>query len=375
MYYRTRTYRAPFRVRAISGWVQSKPYKPATAYCWGGHDKISDSEFYVDPLRWHQPYVMVYLDTSTDANVAQASARAYDKIISKVKGEASAMLVVNIAERKQSFDMIARRGLQLLTAARSLKALDLKGFLTAVGFKRRKTRREKTQWVRTGKSRTYTISGSKVDRDEFALRKKAKTAGSLWLEYWFGWKPLISDIHGALDVIQGVPKAAIRRTFRESGSSSYQYRTTSPGYAESRSWTVIVKYTCNVDVTNADLFKANQLGLVNPATVAWEVVPFSFLVDWFLPVSRFLESQTDTLGLSLSSIVCSTLKRGQFTQHLYGKRAYSHVSNGYQFRRTLPLTLPVPGLFDRKGTAIQSATRAATAISLLSGFFKTSKFA
>lgn len=138
---------------------------------------------------------------------------------------------------------------------------------------------------------------------------------------------------------------------------------------------MIVKFTCNVDVKNADLFKANQLGLINPATVAWEVVPFSFLVDWFLPVSRFLESQTDTLGLSITRIVKSELVRGQFTQYLSSpERAYSHVSNGYQFRRSILGTLPVPGLLDRRGTAIQSATRAATAISLLTGFLKTSKF-
>jgi hypothetical protein len=32
-----------------------------------------------------------------------------------------------------------------------------------------------------------------------------------------------------------------------------------------------------------------SFGLLNPAAVAWELLPFSFVVDWFLPVGRYLE--------------------------------------------------------------------------------------
>jgi hypothetical protein len=31
-------------------------------------------------------------------------------------------------------------------------------------------------------------------------------------------------------------------------------------------------------------------GLVNPFEVAWEIVPFSFVADWFLPIGRYLSA-------------------------------------------------------------------------------------
>lgn len=377
MYSRGRTLRAPFRVRQVSGYVQSVPYvTPLPCNIWGGHDAIYDREYPPDPLTWSQPYVMVYINTRGEALASQAYAKAYDRIIAQAKGEASAMLAVNVAERKQSFDMIAKRAVQLLGAYRSLKSLDLKGFLKQLGFSRRKVRR-KTQWVRVGKGRTYSISESKVAKDEYALQKRAKSAGSLWLEYWFGWSPLLSDIHASVDILQGVSPAATKRTFRSSGSANSFSLLSNDAYGFSNvKLDVRVGITANIDVTNPDLLKANRLGLINPATVAWELIPFSFLVDWFIPVSKFLESYTDTVGFTLSRISSSKRITGRFRQVIsHPERVHSNDSNGYLFVRSTPATLPVPGLFDRRGTAIQSATRAATAIALLSGFFKTSKFA
>jgi hypothetical protein len=38
------------------------------------------------------------------------------------------------------------------------------------------------------------------------------------------------------------------------------------------------------------------LGFTNPLVVAWEVVPWSFVVDWFIPVGRYLEQLSATHG-------------------------------------------------------------------------------
>lgn len=377
MYPRTKTLRRPFFVREASGYVQGLPRtNPMPYVVWGGSDSIYDSEFPVSPVGWAQPYAMVYLDTVGESLREDASARAYDKLMGQVKGEANAMLAVNIAERKQAFSMISKRSMQLLKAARAMKNLDLPGFLTALGYTRRKTR-SSTKWVRDGRGRTHTLPAKTVAADSYALQKRAKSAGSLWLEYWFGWSPLLSDIHSSVNVLQNTPPAATRRTFRGSGSANSVQTLSSDQYGFSRYViTYRARYQCNVDVTNADLFRANALGLTNPLTVAWEVVPFSFLVDWFLPVSRFLDSYTDTLGLSITRVIVSTGGRAQFVQVLsHPERAHTMDSNGYRFSRSIPSSLPLPGLLDRRGTAIQSLTRAATAVSLLTGFFKTSKFA
>lgn len=44
---------------------------------------------------------------------------------------------------------------------------------------------------------------------------------------------------------------------------------------------------------------AQSLGLLDPLTLAWELIPFSFVVDWFLPVGTYLSQLTALNGLTL----------------------------------------------------------------------------
>lgn len=60
---------------------------------------------------------------------------------------------------------------------------------------------------------------------------------------------------------------------------------------------VKVQHIADVRVTNPNLLLASRLGLTNPASIAWELVPFSFVVDWFGTVGEFLASWTDFDGL------------------------------------------------------------------------------
>jgi hypothetical protein len=39
-----------------------------------------------------------------------------------------------------------------------------------------------------------------------------------------------------------------------------------------------------------ELSLQRSLGLVNPAEIAWEVVPYSFVVDWFLPIGSYISA-------------------------------------------------------------------------------------
>jgi hypothetical protein len=37
--------------------------------------------------------------------------------------------------------------------------------------------------------------------------------------------------------------------------------------------------------------------LINPLSIGWEVIPYSFVVDWFAPIGNTLSSLTATAGL------------------------------------------------------------------------------
>jgi len=55
-----------------------------------------------------------------------------------------------------------------------------------------------------------------------------------------------------------------------------------------------------VKISNPNVAIANQMGFVNPLSVAWEAVPFSFVVDWFANVGQCLSAMTDFAGFSVT---------------------------------------------------------------------------
>lgn len=52
-------------------------------------------------------------------------------------------------------------------------------------------------------------------------------------------------------------------------------------------------------ISNPQLSQLQQLGLTNPALVAWELVPFSFVFDWFISVGQYLQGITALHGVTI----------------------------------------------------------------------------
>jgi hypothetical protein len=44
-----------------------------------------------------------------------------------------------------------------------------------------------------------------------------------------------------------------------------------------------------------------QIGFNNPISLAWEVLPYSFVLDWFLPIGDFLDGLNRWKGLQFVS--------------------------------------------------------------------------
>lgn len=134
------------------------------------------------------------------------------------------------------------------------------------------------------------------------VRKEREPLANLVLEEKFGWEPLVEDIRNSLKTLsRDIPNSWVRGrhtaeiSWQRVAGESWEAR----GERESYQGTVMVTVAANVTIENPNLFLANQLGLINPATVIWDLVPWSFLVNMFLNVNAMISSVTDYLGMSI----------------------------------------------------------------------------
>lgn len=139
------------------------------------------------------------------------------------------------------------------------------------------------------------------------MHRLADAMGGSWLTWWYGIYPLYQDICSAIKLIQNPPssKGLGMRRMRASVRSS-DSKTTS-------TMTGVLSFQFNADETTETMRKASAvvyyrlnlsgiskfegpriLGFAYdqiPANL-WELVPFSFVVDWFYDVGAWLSNLT-----------------------------------------------------------------------------------
>jgi len=132
-----------------------------------------------------------------------------------------------------------------------------------------------------------------------------------WLEYKYGWMPLLMDVKGAAEFF--AQQHVIRPTrFTVSASESFLENVTVSGFTtfigipgSVHPYTGFTSVNCETKVkiwcelTSPHLSAMQQLGLTNPALVAWELVPFSFVFDWFIQVGDWLTAMTAQQGVTI----------------------------------------------------------------------------
>ncbi len=132
-------------------------------------------------------------------------------------------------------------------------------------------------------------------------------AASDYLAYVYGLKPLAQDVFELIDLMKGKiadplilsAKASARRTEEKSSGLPYPSLSyTDLKYVSAQgSYKVSCSVWARIDPNTSGLRSLNQLGLLNPLGLAWDLVPYSFVVDWFLPVGPVLYALSAPAGL------------------------------------------------------------------------------
>lgn len=138
-----------------------------------------------------------------------------------------------------------------------------------------------------------------------------KTLASQWLALKFGWLPLLTDIYKISQGGIGSGSPGGSNLIRVTADVS------SPGAPPSAGSSLVtgtlqygVNTGCTYVISDHRLAALSRLGLLNPVSIAWELVPMSFVLDWLLPVGNYLNQFSAPIGLTFTG--------GYQTKYVYG---------------------------------------------------------
>lgn len=247
------------------------------------------------------------------------SAKALNKCLSRSKG-----MKVNLAqmygERRQTVGLVINSLNRLVNLAGALKKGNIAEARRLInGSPGKDTVKRVSVWNRDG---THVIG------KRFVHTRKGKTAGlppgqtfaNLWLEYQYGWRPLLGDIYGACEEIANTyyaPKMLrVSATARETiEQKNYLYTGVSHEQCDRivRNHShVVFMFQEPTEWTNV----LSRTGLSNPAHLAWELLPYSFVVDWLVPVGDYLSNLDATVGLNFKKGSTMTRQTIDFTSRM-----------------------------------------------------------
>jgi hypothetical protein len=343
----------------------------------------------------------IFITVENSPAYTDAYNRAYAKWRAAVLSETSS-LGVNLAERKQAIDMMTSRVTQIYKFARALKSFRFVEAAQALGLdvishrgNTIKVKRleivKRSKWNKAKKAFDHSVKpvsevpfqiggikrpvkrrpdGSEIV--ELRFKKRVSSFGDNYLEFHFGWEPLVKDIGAVMDVLEDPIASGLGA--RRKGSATHKVVTPRPvlsvgALGNSYSWNSGVSITGDVRISNLNVHLADRMGLLNPAVILWELVPFSFIADWFGNFGNYLESFTSFSGLTLSNVSTSHFLKAERT------RWYNNSGNYYQrgscqaicLRRVVGTSGPILSLRPLKWPSL---TRGLTAASLLSQLLK-----
>lgn len=248
--------------------------------------------------------------------------RALEKFRSKAYMEAQASLAVDIAEAKKTAGMVTDKAKDIFKGVLLLKRGRLRQAAQHFGVAKAQIRRP---------------------------FKPGLTVAENLLALNLGWKPTVGSILTLMDTVN---KPLQNRWIQASAFSPGPSGLVYSGSAARANWTsssVKCSIGALLNITDAKRATVEQFGLGDPFVVLWELVPMSFVVDYFVNIGQLLAHSRGYPGMSFTDIfVCYTyhLDGGLDTRRTWadGKFEWRRTTTGtYQEKiRTTSHSIPTP---------------------------------
>lgn len=283
------------------------------------------------------------------------------KLLAKVKNQ-RVNLAQAFAEREQAVSLVRDTAKALFSAYSSLKRGDLAGAAESVGvYIKRRSR------------------GARNHRRSHA-KDQSKAIANGWIRIQYGLLPLISDVYGVaqhLADLEHEHQYIVVKQVTEREFSDQTVAQTYPGISKSvGTLKFTVKRQVTFRVTGGFIHNFSKLGLTNPATVAWELMPFSFVVDWFLPIGSAINALDAEVGVDFMSGCHTEITEGLFTtetwsstsslvQDVETKNSYYTVASRKEFNLSRSVLYDFPAVPTPSFKDPTSVTHSLNALALL----------
>lgn len=212
-----------------------------------------------------------------------------DKAWSKIKGN-SFDGGTFLGEGKQALQFIGDTAHSIAKCAHHIRSGDLRNAARALGHNWR------------GDVFSYSVRGRRFrtpGMKKNILPNSAKFFSSAWLQLQYAWKPLLADVHDGAEAVASMVNKPTRTTIRLS-----HFRENSGNNIPGQSINALMNARARTTVWWKISFEKlpeisfpDRMGLSDPVNVLWELVPYSFVVDWFLPIGAYLEAHATSAHL------------------------------------------------------------------------------
>jgi len=273
-----------------------------------------------------------------------------------------ANLALVMAERQQTVNLIGSTAHRLVHASVALGRLRFKDLYRALGVSYNERFAKNVVDFSTTKITRLNVSGREIVRSALLKRGirlreyRQHTVARLpepiradillsryWLELQYGWKPLLSDVKDAVDLLASHYESNRVQYIEASGTANSFDTYDGVGdfdLALPKCWRGHHRTKCKyaVGLLPVDSAKSalRATGITDPFLVIWEKIPYSFLIDWFLPVGAYLEALSTNSDFRFTTVNRTRFSRlnwvvsGSYekTWWQYGKYNTTAVING-----------------------------------------------
>jgi hypothetical protein len=221
--------------------------------------------------------------------------------------------------------------------------------------------------------------------NDYSPRKSLdmRDLGSRWLELQYGWKPLVADCYAGFDAWHNIAKRPRTVTFRVATNKTASRKQNSSLYQIN--WSQQRRRTITFEMSE-QLSAPRSLGLMDPLTVAWELMPYSFVVDWFVPIGAYLHNYNQVPNLKGRFMTTEVLYHqgitlGYIPNGTFGPPKIVEYTNQPSIKytdtnvtRTVTTSLDVPRPFSWNRDALLNPIRFANALALMRTAFKPANY-